>query len=387
MKYASLIFSALRERLGRTVLILLSTAVAFLLLGVMETVSYALSHPTPAFGSDLLVVTNKTSLSSPLPYAYLNTIASMPEASLVSTEDTIGAYYREPTQPVFAEMMDPAAYFAMNRDHLSITPEQLKAMQETRTGAIIGPTIAAKYGWKVGDVVTLHTNGNYIQQNGSVDWAFNIIGIAKISDGDNLAEYGNRFLVQYAYVDAARAVNKSRVGMFVVKPSPSVSTDTLANLIDTRFANSSFETKTLPLRDFFLMLLKQLGDIGLIINAITAAVLATLAFMTANAMMHTFHERTPDFAVLKAIGFSDRLVALLIVVESLVICGIGAAVGIGGAFLLLPMLRQVIHRVDLSPVALLPGVATALVLAIVVALLPALRAQRLQIVDALVSKA
>jgi putative ABC transport system permease protein len=311
----------------------------------------------------------------------------MPEASLVSTEDTIGAYYREPTQPVFAEMMDPAAYFAMNRDHLSITPEQLKAMQETRTGAIIGPTIAAKYGWKVGDVVTLHTNGNYIQQNGSVDWAFNIIGIAKISDGDNLAEYGNRFLVQYAYVDAARAVNKSRVGMFVVKPSPSVSTDTLANLIDTRFANSSFETKTLPLRDFFLMLLKQLGDIGLIINAITAAVLATLAFMTANAMMHTFHERTPDFAVLKAIGFSDRLVALLIVVESLVICGIGAAVGIGGAFLLLPMLRQVIHRVDLSPVALLPGVATALVLAIVVALLPALRAQRLQIVDALVSKA
>lgn len=386
MKYAFLIFSALRQRLGRTILILLSMTVAFLLLGVMETVSYALSHPTPAFGSDLLVVTNKTSLSNSLPYADLNIIAAMPEVSMVSTEDTIGGYYREPTQPVFAEVMDPTAYFSMNRDHLSITDEQLKAMGETRTGAIIGPTIATKYGWKAGDQVTLRTNGNYIQQNGSVDWTFNIIGIAKITNADDLQEYGNRFLVQYAYVDEARAFNKSRVGMFVVKPAASVSTDTLSNLIDTRFANSSFETKTLPLRDFFLMLLKQLGDIGLIINAITAAVLATLAFMTANAMMHTFHERTPDFAVLKAIGFSDRLVALLIVAESIVICGIGAAIGIGGAFLLLPMLRQVIHRVDLSPTALLPGVGIALVLAIAVALVPAIRAQRLQIVDALVSK-
>lgn len=386
MKYAFLIFSALRERLGRTVLILLSTAVAFLLLGVMETVSYALSHPTPAFGSDILVVTNKTSLATPLPYAYLNTIASMPEVSLVSTEDTIGGYYREPNQPVFAEVMDTAPYFAMNRDHLSISDDQLKAMEQTRTGAIIGPTIAAKFGWKVGDQVTLHTNGNYIQQNGSVDWTFNIIGIAKINNADDLAEYGNRFLVQYAYIDAARAFNKSRVGMFAVKPSGSVPTDTLTNLIDSHFANSAFETKTLPLRDFFLMLLKQLGDIGLIINAITAAVLATLAFMTANAMMHTFHERTPNFAVLKAIGFSDRMVALLIVVESLVICGIGAAAGITGAFLLLPMLRQVIHRVDLSLAALLPGVAIALILSIAVALVPALRAQRLQIVDALISK-
>jgi putative ABC transport system permease protein len=108
--------------------------------------------------------------------------------------------------------------------------------------------------------------------------------------------------------------------------------------------------------------------------------------MTANAMMHTFHERTPDFAVLKTIGFTDWLVASLIVAESVVMCGIGAAVGVTGAYLLLPMLRNMIHRVDLTPVALLPGLATALVLAIVVALIPALRAQRLQIVDALTNK-
>jgi putative ABC transport system permease protein len=386
MKYAFLVFSALWQKPGRTVLTLLATAIAFVLLGVMETVSYALSHPTPAFGSDLLVVVNKTSLATPLPYAYLHTLEAMPEVSVVSTEDTMGGYYREPSQPVFAEVMDPAAYFTMNRDHLSITDEQLKAMEATRTGAIIGPTIAKKYGWKVGDLVTLHTSGNYIQKNGSVDWTFSIIGIVKISSADDVTEYGNRFLVQYAYIDAARAFNEARVGMFVVKPSASITTDGLARLIDGRFANSSFETKTIPLRDFFVMLLKQLGNIGFIINAITAAVLATLAFMTANAMMHTFHERTPDFAVLKTIGFPDWLVVSLILAESVVMCGIGAAAGVTGAYLLLPMLRNMIHRVDLTPVALLPGLATALVLAIVVALIPALRAQRLQIVDALANK-
>lgn len=386
MKFLFLIFSALRHKPVRTGLTLLSTMAAFLLLGVMQTIGFALSHPSPAFGSDLFVVTNKASLGVPLPYSYLADIQATPGVAQVSTEDTIGTYYRDPNNAVYAEVMDPAAYFAMNRAHLTITDSELKAMGDTRTGAIVGPALAEKYGWKAGDLVTLRTNGNYIQKDGSVDWTFKVVGIAKMGSPDDLREYGERFLVQYAYVDEARALNKGRVGMFTFQPQASADAQQVAQAIDAHFANSSFETRTQPVRDFLTMLIKQMGDVGFVINAISAAVLVTLAFMTANAMMHTFHERIPEFAVLKSIGFSDRLVASLIIGESVLSCALGACAGIGAACLLLPLLKKTINRGDLSPTALLPALAIALVLAIVVGLIPAWRAQRLQIVDALAGR-
>ena len=77
------------------------------------------------------------------------------------------------------------------------------------------------------------------------------------------------------------------------------------------------------------------------------------------------------------------LLALLVVAESVMTCASGAAVGIGGAYLLSPLLKNVLHVLDLSPVGLLPGLGFALILAVAVALIPAWRAQRLQIVDAL----
>jgi putative ABC transport system permease protein len=112
-------------------------------------------------------------------------------------------------------------------------------------------------------------------------------------------------------------------------------------------------------------------------------VLASLAFMTANAMLHTFHERIPEFAVLKTIGFSGRVVSQLIIAEALLTCALGAVVGIGGAYLLLPFLKRNIPDIDLSPLALVPGAAFALLLAALIGAIPAWRAQRLKIVDAL----
>jgi len=383
MKYAYLVWRSQWYKPGRTVLTLLSMVAAFLLLGVMQTVGYALSHPAPAFGSDILAVFNKASYSLPLPYAYRHIIETMPGVSMVSVGSHVSGYYRDPKNSLTADAVDPAAFFSMRGEQISVSDESLRTLEATRTGAIVGPVVARKYGWHVGDRITLHANASYIQRNGSVDWPFTILGIFTVKESSATAQLGSRVVFQYAYLDEARLLNQGKVDLFMVKPAVGADAEQIAQAIDARFANSSHETRSTPLRALALTILKQFGNIGFIIDSITAAVLATLAFMTGNAMMHTFHERIPDFATLKTIGFSSRLLALLVVAESVMTCALGAAVGIGGAYLLSPLLKNVLHVLDLSPIGLLPGLGFALILAIAVALIPAWQAQRLQIVDAL----
>src|SRR5437868_5695441 len=148
MKYLFLVIEPLRYKPVRTALTLLSIATAFLLLGVMRTVGYGLTHPSPAAGSDTLLVFNKSSLGVPLPYAYLNQIKSIPGVGLVSPEDTMPTSYRDPKTRVYAEVVDPTAYFGMLCPHICASPEEIKRFSDTRNGAIVGSKIAARFGWK-----------------------------------------------------------------------------------------------------------------------------------------------------------------------------------------------------------------------------------------------
>jgi putative ABC transport system permease protein len=103
-------------------------------------------------------------------------------------------------------------------------------------------------------------------------------------------------------------------------------------------------------------------------------------------MMQSVLERIPELAVLKTLGFSDGGVLALVIAESLLLCVIAALAGLSLSYVTLPYIQQGLPGVELSSNALLPGVAVAVVLAIVVGLPPALRAMRLNIVDALADK-
>jgi putative ABC transport system permease protein len=112
----------------------------------------------------------------------------------------------------------------------------------------------------------------------------------------------------------------------------------------------------------------------------------TLLFLTGHTMMQSVRERIPELAVLKTLGFSGGQVLGLVVGESLLLCVIGASLGLALSFATLPILKQGLQGVDLSPRAIVPGFAVAILLAFVIGLPPALRAMRLNIVDALAGR-
>jgi putative ABC transport system permease protein len=117
------------------------------------------------------------------------------------------------------------------------------------------------------------------------------------------------------------------------------------------------------------------------------AVVFAILMVTANAMMMTARERTGEVAVLKTIGFTDRTLFLLVMVEAGLITLTGAVLGLGGAKLLYASAEftgfGMLPGFDVTAGTLVLGFAIAVVLALASGIAPALRAARLPIVQAL----
>jgi len=387
VKFFPLVWATLWRKKTRTIFTLLSIVVAFLLFGLLETVDYAFSHPGGGSnsGADRLITINKYSITLPLQLAQLGDIKSVPGVTAVTWLSWFGAYYQEPKNFVFAEPIDSDSYFKVYNDDYVIADQQMQAFRTTRTGVLVSAALLQKFGWKVGDKVPLHST-IWTQKDGSLDWTFDIVGVLNPKTPELASQQATIFLFHYEMFDEGRNFGKGTVAWFEERIADPAQSAALSNKIDALFANSANETKTQPAKDFALAFLKQLGDIGFILHAILGAVFFTLLFLTGNTMMQSVRERIPELAVLKTLGFGNPTILGLVVGESLLLCGIGALIGLGFSYAALPGLKKLLQGVDLSPDGVTPGFLIAVLFALIVSILPAARAVRLNIIDALASQ-
>jgi len=386
MKYFPLIWATLWRKKTRTIFTLLSIVVAFLLFGVLETVDYAFAHPnTGTSGANLLITLNKYSITLSLPFSDEQEIRSVPGIADVTWLTWFGAYYQEPKNFVFALPIDIDTYLGIHKGDFVYSDAHMQAFRDSRDGALVNAELMKKHAWKVGDRIPLHST-IWTQKNASLDWNVLIVGTFDAKDPSQAGQQASTLLFHYELFDEGRSFGKGTVGWFEERVKDPAESAAVSNRIDALFANSSYETKTQPAKDFALAFIKQLGDIGFILRAILGAVFFTLLFLTGNTMMQSVRERIPELAVLKTLGFTDASVLGLVLVEALLLCAIGAALGLALSFAALPVIRLGLQGVELSPWALVPGIAVAVLLALIVGLPPALRAMRLNIVDALAGK-
>jgi putative ABC transport system permease protein len=379
-------WATLWRKKTRTCFTLASIVIAFLLFGVLETIDYAFSNPSGGVtGANKLISTNKYSITLTLPFADLQQIRSVPGVAAVTWITWFGGYYQESKNFIFALPVDTDSYFAVHQDEFIVDQAQLQAYRNTRTGALVNVALMKKFGWKVGDRLPLHST-IWTQRDGTLNWTFDIVGTFAAKDETQANAQASTVLFHYEYFDEGRSFGKGSVGWFEERVEDPAKAAALAARIDALFANSSNETKTQPANDFATTFIKQFGDIGFVLRAILGAVFFTLLFLTGNTMMQSVRERIPELAVLKTLGFTDGTVLALVIGESLLLCVIAAFAGLALSYATLPVIQQVLPGVELSALALVPGVAVAVLLALIVGTPPALRAMRLNIIDALAAK-
>jgi putative ABC transport system permease protein len=383
MKYFPLIWATLWRKKTRTLFTLLSIVIAFLLFGMLETVDYAFSHPsTGTSGADKLISTNKYSITLSLPFADLQEIRSVPGVTDATWLTWFGGYYQEPKNFVFAIPIDTESYFNVHHDEFIVADEQMKDYRSTRGGALVNVALMKKFGWKVGDKIPVHST-IWTQKSGSLDWTFDIVGTFDVKDPTQASGQAFTVLFHYDMFDEGRSFGKGTVGWVEERIDNPANGAAIAGKIDALFANSPNETKTQPANDFAMTFVKQVGDIGFVLRAILGAVFFTLLFLTGNTMMQSVRERVPELAVLKTIGFSNGTILALVIAESLLLCLFAAVIGLGLSYATLPIIGRALQGVQLDPVALIPGLGAAVLLALIVGVPPALRAMRLNIVNAL----
>jgi putative ABC transport system permease protein len=107
-----------------------------------------------------------------------------------------------------------------------------------------------------------------------------------------------------------------------------------------------------------------------------------------NTMMVSVFERTREIGTLLALGWERSRIAAMILVESLLLCGVGAAIGIVMSMGLTAILSTFeVARSFVSPtvppLVMVQGTALTLVAGLGGAILPALRAARMLPTEAL----
>jgi putative ABC transport system permease protein len=103
-------------------------------------------------------------------------------------------------------------------------------------------------------------------------------------------------------------------------------------------------------------------------------------------MMQTIRERTFELAVLKALGFGDRMVFLLLAMESLVVCVAAALAGLALAWMAFPLAAKYVPGLSMPIVVVAAGVGGAVLLALISVSVPGHRAARLKIAEALAGR-
>jgi len=384
-----LLLNLLRKPL-RTLLTVFGVGVALFLFCFLEIVLNAFLAGVNMADASRLVVQHKESIIFELPMSYRSLITQFEGVVGVTSASWFGALSQEPG-PDGKKREEFFAQFATDIDsylplylEMAIPPDQLAELRNDRMGCVLGTKIAERLGKKLGDRLVLRST-IWMQKNGSSLWEFNVRAIYT-TDSPTFDQ--TMMLFPLERFDEARQFGQGQVGLYILGIADPSRSSEIASAIDSRFANSPFETRTMTEKAFNLQFVGMLGNFQLLLRSIGSAVVLTMLLVSANTMMMSARERTREMGILKAIGFSDGHVFLLLIGEALVISLLGAAAGVGLAWLLTNVL-QFNPKPDFFPIFFLPdaSILAAFGLAVATGLLsgvvPGVRGMKLKATEAL----
>lgn len=372
--------NALRHKL-RTTLTILGLVVATLAFGLLQTVIGAWYAGADAASATTLVTRNATSLVFSLPLSYESKIRAIEGVNSVAYANWFGGIYQEPKNffPQFA--ISGKSYLDIYTSF--VLPEaERNAFLRDRKGCIVGRKLANQFGFKVGDVIPIR---------GTIfpgQWEFVVRGIY---DGKQPNTVTTQLFFHYDYLNetmkrmAPRRANQT--GVFVVEIKRPENAAAVSNAIDATFKNSLAETLTETEKAFQLGFVSMSEAIVVAIRVVSFVVILIIMAVMANTMAMSARERLSEYATLKAIGFGPGYIAALIFGESILLSLVGSALGIALLFPLAKGFGEAMGTMfpvfAVAPETLAMQVASGVTIGIVAAIVPSIRATRVNIVEGL----
>ncbi|MEJ5330583.1 MAG: FtsX-like permease family protein [Desulfobaccales bacterium] len=372
--------NALRHPL-RAALTVLGMAVAVLAFCLLRTVVAAWYSGVSAASPNRLVTRNAISLVFRLPIAYLPRIQALPGIKNITYGMWFGGIYIDERNffPQFA--VELPHYLAIFPEYL-IPEDQKTALLRDRQGAAAGRQLARRFGWRVGDAIILR---------GTIYPGEYRLIIRAIYTGRDPTTDEGRLLFHWDYLNESLKKllpeRADQVGWFITEVEAKELAPTVAANIDALFKNSLAETLTESEAAFAMGFVSMTEAILLAIQVVSWLVIGVILVLLANTMAMSARERQGEYAVMKTLGFRPRHLAGIILGESLLLALAGGFIGLSltfpGVHLFKVKLGQYFRVFPLTYHTLALGLATALVVGVLAALLPAWRAARVGIAEAL----
>jgi putative ABC transport system permease protein len=382
MKFARIIFANLLRKKIRLVLTIGSFAVALFLFAFLYVVNDAFQRGADVAGADRLVIINRTSIINSIPLKYRDQILRIPGVKAITHNNWFGGIYIEEKNFFVQFVIDPENQRQVFPEFV-VPDDQWNAFLKDRVGAICGARLADRFHWKIGDRIPVRNN-LYDAKNSA--WEFNLDGIYH---GKQPKDDETQFWFQWDYFE--ERVNqgfKGQVGWYVLRLDSPDDAVRVSKAIDAEFANSPYETKTETESAFAAGWVKQFGNIKILIISVGTVVFLTLLLVTGNTMAISVRERTPELAVFKAIGYSDRAVLFFVLAESLIIALIGGAIGLLLSVVAVPWLAKAMSGMMVPTLVLTPsllplGLILTILVGLISGMLPGLTAMHMRVVNAL----
>ena len=371
--------SAFRNK-RRSILTVLSITFSLLLLTVMMTVWHRFYvDKGDAQSAQRLITRHRVSLTQNMPVYYREKMRTVPGVVAVAPTQWFGGLYKDEGKPenFFAQFgTDPAEIFTVMTD-FKIPDDQLAAWQHDQAGCVVDSELAKKFGWKIGDRITLR--GTIFP----VNLELTIRGIF-VAPQPSITVYFNQ-----KYVEEAVSWAKGRSGTFNILADSPEDVPKVAAGVDAMFHNSPEPTKTESEKAFQLSFINSLGNVKAFILSICFAVVFATLLVSANTMAMSIRERTREVAVLKTLGFTRQSILRLYIGEAVLVALTGGAlgcllaVGLVTAMANAPGMGFFFLGMKVTPPTFLLAIFVSAMVGLLSAILPAYHAAKLDIVEGL----
>jgi putative ABC transport system permease protein len=368
----------------RTTLTIVGGAVAVLAFVLLRTVVDAWYVGVDNAARDRLATRHKVSITMTMPKRYIETVREVPGITAATYANWFGA--KDPRDPdnFFANMAIDAPSALVVFDEMLLSPEDKQRWIDDKAGAILGDVLARKLKVKVGDKLTLR---------GTIypgDWEFNISGIYTAT---RKSVDRSQFFFHWDYLnERVPQGRRDQIGWISSRIDDPRKSAEISGTIDRIFDEKDNQTATMSERAMNNSFMATFSAILTALDIVSVIILLIMMMILGNTIAMGVRERTTEYGVLRAIGFSPGHVRAFVIGEALTT---GVLTGLLGLAISYPIIQLGFGRFleenmgswfpyfRISPTTAIAGVLLAVLLAVVASVLPAYRAGKLTVTDAL----